>query len=182
MTAWPVHLYAIVSADDCIADAEGNMPKSLMNEADWAYFQRELDSCALIVLGRQSHLASPNPVKRRRVVMSRSAKGLEARGDAHWWNPEQVPLDAMLNRLLPEGGKIGVPGGQAAFDHFLAHGMDAFHLTRAHDVELPGGRKVFSGEGAVEERLSAAGLAPAERVVLDPQANVTLTVWSRKGR
>lgn len=178
MSAWPVHLYAIVSADDCIADADGRMPQSLMNEADWKYFQRELNTCALIVLGRQSHLTSPNPRKRRRVVMSRSVAGLEAREDGHWWNPGLVPLDAMLDQLLPEGGKIGVPGGQVAFDYFLRHRLDAFHLTRANDVLLPGGRKVFSGEGSAEERLAAAGLAPGDPVVLDREANVTMQVWS----
>lgn len=182
MSAWSIHLYAILSADDCIADADGNMPKSLMNEADWAYFQSELNSCALIVLGRQSHVTSPNPRKRRRVVMSRSVNGLEAREDGHWWNPDHMPLDPMLNRLLPEGGKIGVPGGQVAFDYFLRHGMDEFHLTRARDVLLPGGRKVFSGSSGAEDQLAEAGLAPGETVMLDPQANVTLTVWARKGR
>ncbi len=103
MTDWPVHLYAILSQDDCIADAQGAMPKALMNEADWLYFQRELDSCALTVLGRQSHLSAPNNAKRRRVVMSRGVNGLEARDDAHWWNPEKVPLAEMLERLVAAG-------------------------------------------------------------------------------
>jgi len=179
MKNWTVHLYAILSADDCIADADGNMPRALMNDADWRYFQAELDTCALIVLGRQSHLSAPNTARRRRVVMSRRVHGLSAGDDAHWWNPADVPLEAMLRELVPQGGKVGVPGGQAAFDYFLQSGMDSFHLTRAHDVLLPGGRTVFSGEGAAEARLAAAGLAPGESVVLDAAANMTLTVWSR---
>jgi dihydrofolate reductase len=179
MTNWPIHLYAILSADDCIADAQGKMPEALMNDADWRYFQAELDSCALIVLGRESHLSAPNTARRRRVVMSRQARGLTRQDEAHWWNPADVPLEAMLRQLAPQGGKIGVPGGQAAFDYFLENGMESFHLTRAHDVLLPGGRKVFSGPGSAEARLAAAGLAPGEGVVLDAAANMTLTVWSR---
>jgi dihydrofolate reductase len=180
MKDWPIHLYAILSADDCIADAEGNMPKALMNDADWRYFQAELATCALIVLGRQSHLSAPNPNKRRRVVMSRQVRGLSAGGDAHWWNPADVPLEAMLRELAPQGGKIGVPGGQAVFDYFLQNGMDGFHLTRANDVLLPGGRKVFSGEGSAEARLAAAGLAPGKSAMLDAAANITLTIWARR--
>ncbi len=179
MTDWPVHLYAILSQDDCIADAQGAMPKALMNEADWLYFQRELDTCVLTVLGRQSHLSAPNTANRRRVVMSRGASALEARDDAHWWNPEIVPLAAMLERLLPQGGKVGVPGGQAAFDYFLREKLDVFHLTRARGVTLPGGRKVFSTPGTAEAQLAGAGLAPGEPVVLDRSANITLTIWSR---
>ncbi len=179
MKNWPIHLYAILSADDCIADAQGNMPKALMNDADWRYFQAELDTCALVVLGRESHLAAPNPNKRRRVVMSRQVRGVTEQDGAHWWNPAEVPLEAMLRELAPQGGKIGVPGGQAAFDYFLEAGIDSFHLTRAHDVLLPGGRKVFSGQGSAEARLASAGLAPGKPEVLDAAANMTLTVWSR---
>jgi dihydrofolate reductase len=179
MQHWPIHLYSILSADDCIADAQGNMPKALMNDADWQYFQLELDSCALVVLGRQSHLSAPNTKKRRRVVMSRQVHGLSHRDGAYWWNPTDVPLEAMLRELVPQGGKIGVPGGQSAFDYFLEHGMDSFHLTRAQDVLLPGGRKVFSRDGTAEHQLAAAGLAPGNTVMLDKAANMTLTVWSR---
>jgi dihydrofolate reductase len=179
MKHWQIHLYAILSADDCIADAQGNMPKSLMNDADWRYFQSELDSCALVVLGRQSHVCAPNTAKRRRVVMSRQVEGLTEQDGAYWWNPAQVPLEAMLAELAPGGGKIGVPGGQAAFDYFLANGFDSFHLTRARDVVLPGGRRVFSGHARAQEQLAAAGLEPGPAVVLDPAVNMTLTVWSR---
>ena len=39
---------------------------------------------------------------------------------------------------------MAVPGGQVVFDLFLKIGFDAFHLTRAHGVRLPGGRALFS--------------------------------------
>lgn len=176
---WQIHLYAVVSADDCIADANGNMPKSLMNDADWQYFQRELDSCALVILGRHSHLAVPNAAKRHRVVMSRSVAGLNQRADAHWWNPDDLPLAKLLKLLVPAGGKIGVPGGQAVFEYFLKHQTDAFHLTRAPHVKLPGGRKLFSGRQSAERRLVKAGLAAAVSQMLDHDTDMVLTVWHR---
>ncbi len=82
-----VHGYAIVSADDRIADAQGQMPASLRNDADWAYFQSELDRADFVAIGRVSHEATPNPKRRRRIVLSRAARGLESRADAEWWNP-----------------------------------------------------------------------------------------------
>ena len=45
-----IHGYAIVSDDDRIADARGVMPRALLNDADWAYFQAELDRADLVVL------------------------------------------------------------------------------------------------------------------------------------
>ena len=47
-----IHGYAIVSEDDRITDGSGATPEVLRNQADWAYFQRELDRADLVVLGR----------------------------------------------------------------------------------------------------------------------------------
>jgi hypothetical protein len=90
----------------------------------------------------------------------------------------------MLARVAPQGGLIGVPGGRDAFDLFLAHGFDAFHLARNARCRLPGGRPVFSGVGGrrrPEDVLRAAGLAPVAEEVLDASAGVSLTVWRRAG-
>jgi hypothetical protein len=46
----------------------------------------------------------------------------------------------VAKELLPRGGDVAVPGGQVVFDLFLKIGFDAFHLTRAHGVRLPGER------------------------------------------
>ena len=128
-----VHIaaYAIVSSDDRIADARGVLPPTLMNDADWAYFQSELDRCDVTVLGRLSHDAAPNWRKRKRIIMSSSAVGLERRSDGWWWNARNVEWDAVVAELMPNGGRVGVPGGQAAFDFFLDR-VDEFHLSRAH--------------------------------------------------
>lgn len=177
-----IHGYAIVCADDRIADAEGRFPQALMNEADWAYFQAELDRAALVVIGRASHVATPNAKGRRRLVMSREAQGLEQREDAWWWSPDVVAWEEVRVRLLPEGGRVGVPGGQVAFDHFLRVGFSGFHLSRAPHARLPGGRGVFSGVERGETAdaiLREAGLAPGAERVIDEAAGVTLRVYAR---
>jgi len=177
-----VHGYAIVSRDDRIADSNGVMPASLKNEADWAYFQAELLRADLTLLGRASHEATPNLRRRRRVVVSRGARGLEQRADAFWWNPRDMPWARAAAILAPEGGRVAVPGGQVAFDLFLAEGFFAFHLSRATRVGLPGGRGLFSacerGETA-ETLLARAGLEPEPIQTIDVAEAVTLTVWRR---
>ncbi|TVR06440.1 MAG: hypothetical protein EA385_15640 [Salinarimonadaceae bacterium] len=182
MSEIEIHGYAIVCADDRIADAHGRFPRALMNDADWAYFQAELDRAALVVIGRASHLATPNARGRRRLVMSREANGLEQREDAWWWSPERVPWDEVRARLLPDGGCVGVPGGQIAFDYFLGVGFTAFHLSRAPRARLPGGRGLFAaverGESA-DAILREAGLAPGEERMIDEAAGVTLRVYAR---
>ena len=177
-----IHGYAIVSDDDGIADADGRTPKSLRNDADWAYFQSELDRADLVAIGRLGHEANPNVHRRRRLVLSASARGLEQRDDAWWWHPAAMPWREAATRLLPNGGRVAVPGGQAVFDLFRELGYDAFHLTRAHGVLLPHGRRLFAAcEGGLsgEAVLTAAGLKPDAAQTIDAAADVTLTVWRR---
>ena len=54
--------------------------------------------------------------------------------------PGADELGGGRKELLPRGGDVAVPGGQVVFDLFLKIGFDAFHLSRAHGVRLPGGR------------------------------------------
>jgi hypothetical protein len=180
VTSPEIHGYAIVSDDDRIADADGAMPTALHNKADWAYFQAELDRADLIALGRTSHEATPNARARRRLVLSRTARGLEARADGWWWNPEAVAWPEVVASLIAPGGRVGVPGGQAAFEIFLKFGFAAFHLSRARGVALPGGRGLFEAcERGVpaEQLLSGAGLRAGETIAIDEAARVELTVW-----
>jgi hypothetical protein len=182
--AYQFHGHAIVSDDDMIADAAGNMPGALVNASDWDRFQRELDKAVAVVLGRKGHLAHRNTHGRNRIVVSSTASGIEKRDDAWWWNPAAVPLADALAAAAPAGGIVAVPGGQAVFDLFLKIGYDQFHLTRARGVKLPNGIAVFSecasGRSA-EEVLARHGLVPAPSDVLDAPAGVTVTVW-RRGR
>ena len=178
---WTVHGFALVSADDRITDATGATPDSLRNAADWAYFQDLLDRVDVTVLGRIGHQHNPNSRNRRRLVLSTSAAGLEARDDGWWWNPADLAMDAMLAAILPGGGTVAVPGGQSVFDLFLPR-TNVFHLSRARDVILGAGRTVFSAVGPgrdADSVLRKAGLRPGARTDLDPAENVTLTLYRR---
>jgi hypothetical protein len=183
MPAIEVHGYAIVSDDDRIADASGGTPASLRNPADWAYFQSELDVAALTVLGRLGHEANPNVKGRPRLVLSSAIAGFERRPDAWWWNPAGLDFTTVMGLILPEGGRVAVPGGRRVFDLFLDLGYDFFHLSRAEGVSLAGGVSLFSACSRSESAaavLARHGLTPGERVVLDPSVPVSLTVWQRE--
>ncbi len=188
MTAKPIYRFeahAIVSADDKIADASGAMPPSLRHPADWARFQAALDEAAVIVLGRRSHEATPNPNGRTRLVMSRQVAGLERREDGWWWNPAGAPLQEALAAAAPRGGLVAIPGGREVFDYFLDVGLDAFHLSRVAGLNLPGGVPLFSvcDDGlSAEAVLDAAGLRPREHEAFDAEAGVSVTVWRKSGR
>ncbi|HZH12081.1 MAG TPA: hypothetical protein VEZ24_17150 [Microvirga sp.] len=182
MSPVEIHGYAIVSDDDRIADETGRTPDALRNDADWAYFQAELNQSDVTVLGRLGHEANPNPRKRVRMILSSSSEGIEQRADGWWWNPEKLSWAHAIRRVLPHGGRVAVPGGRQVFDLFLKLGYDAFHLTRAEGVAVPGGVPVFteceSGRSA-EAILAAAGLKPGDRQILDPAGPVSLVVWRR---
>ena len=180
MPQFEIHGYAIVSDNDCIADASGHTPEALRNEADWAYFQAELNMSDVTVLGRLGHEANANPKGRLRMILSSSSPGLERRADGWWWDPAKLSWDEAIRTVLPAGGRVAVPGGRQVFDLFLAIGYDAFHLTRAEGTHVPDGVPVFSecraGRSA-ETILSERGLTPGEHRVLDPVGRVTLAIW-----
>ena len=180
MSQVEIHGYAIVSDNDRIADAVGLTPDVLRNDADWAYFQAELNGSDLTVLGRLGHEANPNPKKRLRMVLSSSSSGLDLREDGWWWNPEKLSWEEAIAKVLPKGGRVAVPGGRQVFDLFLGIGYAAFHLTRAEGAFIPDGVAVFSGcdKGRTAEAvLTEAGLKPCERQVLDANGPVSLVVW-----
>lgn len=182
MSRVEIHGYAIVSDNDCIADAAGRMPDALRNDADWAYFQAELNRSDVTVLGRLGHEAHPNPRGRMRMILSSSSQGIEKRADGWWWNPEKLSWEDAIRRVLPHGGRVAVPGGRQIFDLFLAIGYDAFHLTRAEGVVVPEGVPVFSGcdtGKSAETVLCEAGLKADAKRVLDPAEPVSLVVWRR---
>ncbi len=75
-------------------------------------------------------------------------------------------------------------GGQAVFELVTEVGFSAFHLARSRRVRLPGGRGLFQAceRGVPAELiLAAGGLVASQETLLDPQAEVTLTLWNRPG-
>ena len=180
---WRIEGHAIVSADDRIAGADGLTPASLRNEADWARFQAALDCAAVTVLGRLGHEANPNRKQRNRLVLSSTAKGIERRDDAWWWNPAAADLRDALTLAAPAGGIVAVPGGRRVFDLFLDIGYDAFDLARAERVTIPDGVPIFSavasGVPAID-LLNRHGLVASKPEVLDSSANISLVRWVRR--
>jgi hypothetical protein len=184
IAGYRIHGHAIVSDDHRIAAPDGTTPPELINPADWERFQAALDEAAVTVLGRRGHEANPNVKGRNRLVLSTSAKGVERRADAWWWNPAEAPVDQALTRAAPAGGIAAVPGGRRVFDLFLAIGFDEFHLTRAAGVIVPGGIPLFSAVGdrfTPEAILAGRGLIAGPKETLDSQSGVTLVIWRRAG-
>jgi dihydrofolate reductase len=176
--------YAIVSADGMLADAERRMPPGLQVEADQKFFHGALDQAAAIVQGRHSNEGGPKASDRLRLVMTRSVPALAPHpkfAKALLWNPQGASLQEAWARLQAPEGLLAVIGGPDVYQHFLDVGYDAFHLTRAPNVQLPGGRPVFReiGPGRTpEDALASRGLKPGPARVLDPSAGVTLVSWT----
>jgi len=177
-----IEAYVIVGDDGMICDADGVMPESLHNDADWAFFQAGLDAADVCVLGRQSHEATPNPKRRLRLVLTRSVGSVKPDGDVVFWNPADVSLDSALACFETTVSHLAVTGGQAIFDFFLSepHRYSRFHLSRNAGVRIPNGRAVFSAMEAnaslsAEDILRQYGYTPKETKTLD--ASVEVVSW-----
>jgi hypothetical protein len=75
-----------------------------------------------------------------------------------------------------------VIGGPRVYELFLEIGYDAFHLSQAANVRVPGGLTIFPDVGpqcSPEDVLARHGLKPGPRRVLDAAAGVTLVTWQR---
>ncbi len=179
--------YAVVSDDDRITDALGGMPDALKTEAEWAFFQAGLDAAQVTLLGRKSFEVTPNPKRRRRLVLTESVSSLLPVGDDRsiLWNPETSSLRRALSAFECPIDHIAVAGGQGVFDHFL-YGPDrytAFHLSRVEGAALPGGTGVFRD---VEDKglsadtiLESANYIAGQRRDLDAVSHVI--TWSPQG-
>jgi hypothetical protein len=171
--------HAIISADGMIADAAGEVPANLRNDADWALFQAALDRSVLVVLGRKGHVRHPNP-GRQRLVLTRSVASLQPDPDdarASFWNPAGLGIAAVLQQLGIVEGTVAITGGTGTYDLF-APLLDCFSLAEVHGLVLPGGTPCFSG-GHPRTVLAAGGLRPARIDAIDQAAGVTLTQWQR---
>lgn len=169
--------HAIVSADGMIADASGVLPPQLRNDADWRQYQAALDRAALVVLGRRGHERFPNP-GRRRLVLTRSVGAMApdpADGLATFWNPEHVTFEDALTALHIADGTIAVAG---VFDLFAPR-FTGFRLSENHRLVLPGGTPCFA-DGHPRAVLAALGMRPGSVTLLDPEAMVTSTEWTRE--
>lgn len=178
--------YAIISADGMIADAAGKMPDAIRNPADQKFLQAELDRAAAVVHGRHSQEGGPRSASRKRLILTRSVAALAGdpeNANARLWNPAGTTLAAALRALgVGDGaGTIAIIGGTEVFGLFLPL-YDAFHLTRAANARIPGGRPVFPGMGpslSAEDQLARHGLKAGPRRDIDAAAGITLVTWER---
>jgi dihydrofolate reductase len=175
--------YAAASEDGMLANAAGVMPDQLKFEADQRFFERGLDGVDVVVHGRHSHEQQRRSDLRRRLILSRQIQSVAAdpsNKKAMFWNPAGATLEQTLTILDAAGCRIGVIGGTDVFSMFLDH-YDAFHLSRAPNVRLPGGRPVFSDVPMriPEEVLADHGLEPGPQEFLDAANGLTLVSWHR---
>ena len=176
--------YVIVSADGMIADALGIMPAAIRNDADQAFFQASLDRAAVVVHGRHSYEGGPHAARRKRLVVTRQIATTTPdpeRANALLWNPTGTTLEEAIEQLGAGDGAIAIIGGTEVFSMFLPL-YDAFHLSRAANAKIPGGRPVFNEVGpnaTPEDVLMRHGLKPGPRRDLDAAAGVSVVTWER---
>jgi dihydrofolate reductase len=174
--------YAIVSADGMIADAAGKMPDTIRNPADQSFLQAELDRAAMVVHGRHSHEGGPRSARRKRLIVTRGIVALSpdpSQPNTLLWNPAGATLEAAIKALGAGDGSIAIIGGTQVFGLFLPR-YDAFHLTRAENARIPGGRPVFPEVGpnaTPEDVLAGHGLRAGPQRAVDAGAGITLTTW-----
>jgi dihydrofolate reductase len=176
--------YVIVSGDGMIADAGGEMPPEIRNEADQKFFQAALDRVGVIIHGRHSHEGGPHAAQRRRVIVTRQIAAI-ASDPSHpnsvLWNPAGATLEQAMAALDAAAGTIAVIGGPEVFSMFLPF-YDAFHLSCAPRARIPGGRAVFGEVGpnvTPQDVLARHGLKRGPQRELDSAACVSVTTWQR---
>lgn len=175
--------YAIISADGMLATADRVMPPALQFEADQRFFEHGLDAVDVVVHGRHSQERQPRSPLRHRLILTRTIPVLaphKSNSKALLWNPAGATFEQALAALGTSGARVGVIGGREVFEFFLDR-YDSFHLSRAPNVRLPGGRPVFPQVPAQspEQVLAAHGLAPDPPQDLDPARGLTLVTWRR---
>ena len=170
-----------------LADANRRIPDSLIVEADQKFFHGSLEHAAVVV-----HAVAIRYRRRRkrcrlrhRLVLTRQISAIApdtAHAKSLLWNPDGASLDQALAELHAPEGMLAVIGGPEVNGLFLTLGYDAFHLTRAAHVRLPGGRPVFPAIGpdrTPEDVLASNGLKAGPARVLDAARGVTLVSWER---
>jgi dihydrofolate reductase len=177
--------FAIISEDGMLADAERRIPAGLQVEADQSFFHGSLAAAAAVVHGRHSHEGGSLAPRRPRLIATRQIAGTArdpGNSNALFWNPQGATLAQAWTDLGAPDGMLAVIGGADLYQLFVTIGYDAFHLTRAAGIYMPGGRTVFPGLGrnrTPEDVLRDAGLVPAKARILDRTAGITLVSWYR---
>lgn len=166
-----------------IANTAGIMPDSLKFEADQRFYERGLDNVEVVVHGRHSHERRPRSHLHRRLIVTRQVPAIVAdpsNEKALFWNPAGASFEEAWAAIGISDGSLAVIGGTDVFELFLDR-YDLFHLSRAPNVRLPGGRPVFQNIPAQtpEQVLARHGLEPGSRRVLDSKNDLSVITWQR---
>jgi dihydrofolate reductase len=185
MTGLRIEGYVIVSADGMLANADHVMPAELKFDGDKKFFTAALDRADLIVHGRRSHEDQPNSRRRKRIVVTRRIGAIApdpSNPKATLWNPAGAAFEAACDFADVRSGTVAIIGGPDVFGMFMDR-YDAFWLSQAPRVRLPGGEPCFPGvpEHSPQDILAAHGLKAGEAQILDPANGVTVTPWRRTG-
>lgn len=186
MAVGRIEAFAIVSEDGMLADAARVMPPSLMFEADQRFYERGLNEVDVVVHGKYSREQQPNSDSRHRLILTRTIPSIAAHPSnarALFWNPAGALFEEALCALGMPDADVAVIGGPEVFAFFLGR-YDVFHLSRAPNVRLPGGRPVFPEVPVQtpEEILAAHGMVPDPAIALDPAKGLTMVSWRRAAR
>ncbi|HEY4405614.1 MAG TPA: dihydrofolate reductase [Xanthobacteraceae bacterium] len=178
-----IEAYAIVSTDGMLANAAGIMPETLKFDADQRFFAHGLDGVEAVTHGRHSHERQPHSHLRRRLILTRHIPALAAdpsNDKALFWNPAGASFEQAWAALEIPEGSLAVIGGTDVFGMFLPD-YDVFHLTRAPNVLLPGGRPVFPQvpQQTPEQVLASHGLKSDPPQVLDAASGLSVVSWRR---
>ena len=174
----------IVSADGMLADAHNVMPPALKFPGDAQFFSEALDGADLVVHGRNSYEDQPNSPRRKRMIVTRKVAAVArdpGNPNATLWNPAGASFESACEAAGVHDGRIAVIGGPEVFDMFMDR-YDTFFLSLAPHVSLPGGAPCFSGVGmgrSPQQVLTEHGYKPANQLMLDPAADVSVTAWKR---
>ncbi len=158
---YELHGYAIASDDDIIADLRDEIPDALKYPADQKYFQEELNKAQLVVMGSIAHRMFPNMSSRSRLVLTSKSDGLMLEENVYFLNPEKLTLKEALQKILPHGGRVAVPGGAHVIEACWVLGFACFHLTRVKGLRLIEGKKLFrdcTDHRSADDILRAHGL------------------------
>jgi hypothetical protein len=175
--------YVIVSADGMLANADRVMPEQLKFEGDKRFFTAALDRADLIVHGRHSQEDQPNSPQRKRVVLTGKIGAVApdpSNPRATLWNPAGASFEAACDRAGVHAGVVAIIGGPDVFGMFMER-YDAFWLSQAPRVQLPGGEPCFPGvpSRSPQEILAAHGMKAGEARILDSANAVSVTPWRR---
>ena len=173
--------YAIISSDCFIADANSQMPDGLRNASDWQYFQSELDSSDLILIGKKSYINFQNS-KRNRLIPTSRIKDIEIqKSDLCFFNPSSISIEGAVKIFLPNTTKIAVVGGNKVYDLvFSAMYFNEFHLTVSHSFFMNDGILFNDSAQSLNEVFDLMGrykLIVCEKKILDK--NVTLYIFKK---